>query len=90
MSVIERARRTAPGEKNVGGAERVARLAIGFALLLSGVALLASGDASVTSDPLVRTVIAVVAALAGARLLWTGYTQKCRLNRRLGRNTYRE
>lgn len=83
MSVIERVRASAPGERNVGGAERVARLTIGTALGLAGVAMLAGLRPAGTAG-LVATAVVL---LVGARLLWTAYTCKCRIKRRLGRRT---
>lgn len=74
-------------EKNVGGAERALRLGIGSVLLLTGTVLLL-GLLPVELDPFPRAGASVLAVLAGSRLLWTGYTQKCYLNRRLGRNSY--
>lgn len=75
-------------EKNVGGIERIARLVGGFILVVVGVGVY-TGVPQLAVGSTVRTAIVIAAVLAGARLLWTGTTQKCRLNRRLGRNTYR-
>lgn len=81
MSVIERVRASAPGERNVGGTERVARLTVGAGLALVGLAMLAGLRPAGTAG-LVATAAAL---LVGARLVWTGYTCKCRLKRRLAR-----
>lgn len=81
MSVIERVRASAPRERNVSGAERVARLTVGAILTLVGFAMVAGLRPAGTAG-LAATVVVL---LVGARLLWTGYTCKCRLKRRLAR-----
>jgi|GEM_PF-4181825 len=83
MSVIERVRANAPSERNVGGAERVARLFLGAILTLVAVAMVAGlRPAGATG-----LVLAAAILLVGARLLWTGYTCKCRLKRRFARRS---
>lgn len=83
MSVIERVRASAPAERNIGGTERVARLTIGAILTLVGLAMIAGLRPAGTAG-LVATAVVL---LVGARLLWTGYTCKCRLKRRLARRS---
>lgn len=75
-------------EKNVGGTERLLRLGVGATLVALSLALVV-GLAATSVDPFARLGGAAVALLAGSRLVWTGYTQKCYLNRRLGRNSCR-
>lgn len=89
MDAIGRLRASAPAEKNVGGLERVARLGLGVALLVLAVGVVGYGSGAV-GNPTLRVILAGVALLVGARLLWTALTQKCRLNRRVGRNSYRD
>lgn len=72
----------------MGGTERLLRFGIGATLVALGLAL-AAGLAAAGVDPPARLGGAAVALLAGSRLVWTGYTQKCYLNRRLGRNSCR-
>lgn len=90
MDAIGRLRASAPAEKNVGGLERVARLGLGVALLVLAVGVVVGYGSGAVGNPTLRVVLAGVALLVGARLLWTGLTQKCRLNRRVGRNSYRD
>jgi uncharacterized membrane protein len=58
--------------KNVGGGDRVARIAAGSALVALGLARRGWGR---------------LALLAGAELLYTAYSQHCPLNQALGVNT---
>lgn len=89
MGAIARLRASAPAEKNVGGLERAARLSLGVALFVLAAGIVGGYGSASVGDPTLRSVLAGVGLLVGARLLWTGLTQKCRLNRRLDRNSYR-
>lgn len=83
-----RDRRSRARRRNVGGAERVARLVGGLALVLTGIAIVA-GLSPLAVEGLARFGGGAVALLAGLRMTWTGYTRYCHLNRRLGRDSYR-
>ena len=74
-------------EKNVGGLDRIARLVLGPALLLLGVAALAGlfTLAAGTTGLVVAGLLLVV----GAVLTVTALTQKCPLNSLIGLNTFR-
>ncbi|MFC7028356.1 DUF2892 domain-containing protein [Halomicroarcula sp. GCM10025324] len=73
-------------EKNVGGLDRIARLVLGPALLLVGVAALAGlfTLAAGTTGLVVAGLLLVV----GAVLTVTALTQKCPLNSLIGLDTY--
>jgi hypothetical protein len=91
MTVTQPLRRRFQGpsfEKNVGGTERVVRLGLGAVLLAVGAATLV-GLLPTEFDTVPRLGVSALALLAGSRLAWTGYTQKCYLNHRLGRNSCR-
>lgn len=67
-------------ERNVGGLDRTARLAIGPILALVGVLVLADVVAA-------SALVGGGLLLVGAVLLVTGLTQMCIINRLLGVNT---
>lgn len=73
-------------EKNVGGYDRIGRLALGAVLLLAGVAGYA-GFVWLAYGPLPQALTSIIAALIGVILLVTGGTQKCPLNSIFGINT---
>ena len=85
--IFDRFRPTPPAEKNVGGRERLVRAILGPTLLVVGLATLV-GVLSLGGG-VSATVVGLVAVVAGMRLTITARTQKCYLNERLGRNTYR-
>lgn len=60
-------------ERNVGGLDRTARLAVGIVLVLASAMAFAGYWA-------VGVVVGVVALLVGAILLLTGTTRKCPVN----------
>jgi hypothetical protein len=75
-------------ELNVGGTDRVVRLAVGSALLLLG----AGGYLGVVRlaiGPVPQALASIVAILVGFVLFATGVARKCPLNRLLGVNTFR-
>ena len=74
--------------ENVGGYDRIGRLAIGAVLLVVGVAGYV-GLLRVAVGPAPQALLALVLVLLGTILLVTGYTRKCVLTRILGLNTYR-
>ena len=87
MEAFDRLRNAAPEEKNVGGAERVLRGTLGPSLAGLGAAILAG---VVSPAPgATGSVLGVLLALAGIRMTQTALTQKCYLNERLGRSSYR-
>jgi hypothetical protein len=73
-------------EKNVGGADRIARLVLGPLLILAGVAGYA-GLLALAVGPFPQALTSVVVFLVGVILLVTGLVQKCPMNRLLGFNT---
>ena len=75
-------------EKNVGGADRIARLVIGPVLVLAGVASYA-GLLVLAVGPFPQTLTSVIVFLVGGILLVTGLVRKCPLNRALGLDTHR-
>jgi len=71
-------------EKNVGGYDRLARLAVAVPLLVVGIL----GVMGVTSIGTVLGVVGGIAALAGAAsLLFNVVMQRCLMNELLGINT---
>ncbi|WP_255195538.1 YgaP family membrane protein [Halorarius litoreus] len=91
MNVTQSLRRRFAGpsfEKNVGGIERVLRLGVGAVLVAVGASVLV-GVLPTSVDTVPRLGVSALALLAGSRMAWTGYTQKCYLNHRLGRNSCR-
>lgn len=86
-SLLDRLRPTPPAEKNVGGRERLVRAILGPALLVVGLATLLGGFTSVGGVPAI--VVGLLAVVAGSRMTITARTQKCYMNERIGRNTYR-
>lgn len=77
-------------EQNVGGYDRIARLAGGMVLLVVGIGGFAVGSAggvTLAVGPLPQTVAAAILLLAGAVLVVTGYLQQCPINGRLGVDT---
>lgn len=73
-------------KKNVGGYDRIGRLAIGALLILAGIAGYI-GYIQVAIGPLPQAAMAGVLALIGVVLVVTGYTQKCPINSAIGLNT---
>ncbi len=73
-------------QKNVGGADRIARLVLGPLLILAGVAGYA-GLLVLAFGPLPQALTSVVVFLVGAILLVTGLVQKCPMNRLFGFDT---
>lgn len=73
-------------QKNVGGADRIARLVIGPVLLVAGIAGYV-GLFALAVGPLPQALTSVVVVLAGAILLGTGLLRTCPLNKLLGVNT---
>jgi len=73
-------------QKNVGGADRIARLVVGPALILVGIAGYA-GLFTLAVGPLPQALTAVVVFLIGTVLLVTGLVQKCPMNGLLGFDT---
>lgn len=76
-------------QKNVGGADRVARLVIGSVLLVVGVAGYA-GLVGLAVGPVPQALASLLVVLVGAILLVTGITRWCPLNRLFGIDTYRD
>ncbi len=76
-------------KKNVGGVDRVARLVIGPALILAGIAGYA-GLFTLAVGPLPQGLTAVIVFIAGTVLLVTGLVQRCPLNQLVGLNTHRQ
>lgn len=74
-------------EKNVGGYDRIARLALGSVLLVVAVAGYA-GFLTLAVGPVPQALMAVIVALLAIVLLATGATQKCGVNEVLGVNTH--
>ena len=75
-------------KKNVGGADRIARLVVGPVLILSGIAGYA-GLFALAVGPLPQTLTSVILFLVGAILLVTGLVQRCPANRIIGLDTHR-
>ena len=72
--------------RNVGGADRGARVVVGIALALASMGIVAlGGDLGRT----VQLVAAAATLLLAAILLATAGAQQCPINRALGRDTYR-
>jgi hypothetical protein len=71
-------------EKNVGGYDRIARIALAVPLLVVGV-LGVTGTTGVGSA--VGTVVGIAALAGAASLLFNVVTQRCLTNRLLGINT---
>ena len=67
-------------KKNVGGFDRTARIVVGLALVVGGIAAFAGYWA-------VSAAIAGVAVVIGAILLGTGTTRKCPINEAAGIDT---
>ena len=67
-------------ERNVGGIDRIARIAIGVLAVAAGLAALAGLWE-------IGVVVAGVAILVGIILLVTGTTQKCPINEAAGIDT---
>lgn len=76
-------------KKNVGGMDRIARLAVGPILILAGAAGYV-GLLALAVGPLPQALTSVLVFLVGIILLVTGLVQKCPLNRVLGFNTSRQ
>lgn len=76
-------------KKNVGGMDRIARLVVGPALILAGIAGYA-GLLALAVGPLPQALTSVIVLLVGTILLVTGVVGKCPLNRLLGLDTYRQ
>lgn len=74
--------------KNVGGRDRAARLVVGPALILGGIAGYA-GVLALAVGPLPQALTSVTVFAIGAILLVTGLVRRCPLNRLLGLDTYR-
>lgn len=72
--------------RNVGGYDRIGRLAIGAILLAVAVAGYA-GLVTLAVGPLPQALAAVVVAVVGIILLATGAVQFCPINRALGIDT---
>lgn len=86
-SLLDRLRPTAPAEKNVGGRERLVRAILGPALLVVGLATFVGGFSPGAGVPVIA--VGLLAVVAGSRMTITARTQKCYMNERIGRNTYR-
>lgn len=87
MRSLSRIRSAGPGEKNVGGTERLVRGTLGPALIAIGVASMVGVLA--LSWGTARFALGGLLVAAGLRMTQTAITQKCYLNERLGRNSYR-
>lgn len=70
-------------ERNLGGADRYLRLALGLALLVLAVST-AIGSRAVGAASLLATLF------AGGYLVWEAARNYCPLNRAVGQNTYEE
>lgn len=70
-------------ERNVGGSDRLARVAVGVVLLAAGVAGYA-GAVPLAVGPLPQALTAVAAVVVAVGLLATAATQFCPVNRLLG------
>jgi hypothetical protein len=75
-------------EKNVGGYERIARIAGGTLLVLYA-AMELGGVVDVVGDGTALLALLAGLAVVGSILLVTGTTQQCPINQQVGRNTYR-
>lgn len=72
--------------RNVGGYDRIGRLAIGAILLVAGIAGYA-GFLALAVGPLPQALTAILVAVVGIILLVTGAVQFCPINRVLGLDT---
>jgi uncharacterized membrane protein len=73
-------------EPNVGGYDRLARIALGGVLLVVAVAGYA-GFVRLAVGPLPQALTAVLVALVGAVLIVTGATRRCPINSAAGVDT---
>lgn len=76
-------------KKNVGGADRIARLVVGPILILAGIAGYV-GVFVLAVGPVPQALASVIVFLVGTILLVTGLVQQCPLNKLLGLDTYRQ
>jgi hypothetical protein len=74
-------------DKNVGGADRIARLVLGPVLIVVGAAALAG--VGLSAGDALGVGLAVVGLLVGGVFVVTGTVQKCPLNGVVGLNTFR-
>lgn len=73
-------------ERNVGGADKTARIVLGVAFGIVSMAAVAWGESLGATN---QIVLAAVALLVAAVLLATAGAETCPINAALGRNTYR-
>lgn len=73
-------------ERNVGGADRTARVVVGFVLAVAAIAIVAFGAGLGFQ---VQIAAAAASLLLAAVLLTTAGARKCPVNGLLGRDTYR-
>ena len=78
---------TAPMQRNVGGADRTARIVLGFVLAVVSMATVAFGGGL---GPDLQLVVAALALLLAAVFLATAGAQTCPVNSLVGRDTYRD
>jgi hypothetical protein len=74
-------------EKNVGGTDRMIRIAVGLVLVAAMMVTVAFGES--LGDP-TQGIITAALLLVAFVLLATAGAEKCLANRALGRNTYDE
>ena len=75
-------------ERNLGGTDRTARIALGVLLTIAGMLIVSAGGGPET--PASLKVLAGVLLVVGGVLFAVAGTQKCPVNAVLGRNTFRE
>ena len=73
-------------ERNVGGAERTVRYALGSLLVVVAVALAAVPQFGAAAN----AALVVALLVSGAYLIYEARVQYCPLNHTVGRSTYRE